>query len=85
MSGSGTKRLPSEVLKDWPSVDIDEEGVFKYVLIEAYAEDEKDGQVSRTSLWSYPCLKRPHSFYLDNNNQKFSAQLNFRGPKFLKV
>jgi hypothetical protein len=48
MSGagaSGSKRLPSEVLKDWPSVDIDEEGVFKYVLIEAYAEDEKDGQV----------------------------------------
>ena len=49
MSGAGasggSKRLPSEVLKDWPSVDIDEEGVFKYVLIEAYAEDEKDGQV----------------------------------------
>jgi hypothetical protein len=26
-------------------VDIDKEGVFKYVLIEVYAEDEKEGQV----------------------------------------
>ena len=64
MSGArasgGSKRLPSEVLKDWPSVDIDEEGVFKYVLIEAYAEDEKDGQVC--FLQSCIVLKRPRFF-----------------------
>ncbi len=39
------KRLPSQILNDWTTVDIDSEGVFKYVLIEVYAEDEKDGQV----------------------------------------
>ena len=44
-SANDKKLLPSEVLKNWASVDIDEEGVFKYVLFEAYAQDEVDGQV----------------------------------------
>ena len=44
-SSSDDKRLPSQILNDWTTVDIDPEGVFKYVLIEAYAEDVKDGQV----------------------------------------
>ena len=48
-SANDKKLLPSEVLKNWPSVDIDEEGVFKYVLFEAYAEDEVDGQVKSTN------------------------------------
>ena len=46
-----SKTPPSQILRDWPTVDIDPNGVFKYVLIEAYAEDEKDGQV-RKFLWS---------------------------------
>ena len=40
-----SKLLPSQALSDWPEVDIDQQGVFKYVHIECYAEDEKDGQV----------------------------------------
>ena len=45
-SDNDKKLLPSEVLSQWPTVDIDDEGVFKYVLIEAYAEDQIDGQVN---------------------------------------
>jgi hypothetical protein len=36
MSG---KRSKFDVLNDWPEVDLDPQGIFKYVLIEAYAEE----------------------------------------------
>jgi len=35
---SDSDQLPSQILEAWPSVRIDK-GVFKYVLIEAYATD----------------------------------------------
>lgn len=33
------RKLPSAVLEDWPAAAIDHQGIFKYVLIEAYATD----------------------------------------------
>ncbi len=41
MSG---KRSKFDVLNDWPEVDLDPQGIFKYVLIEAYAEENGEVQ-----------------------------------------
>lgn len=41
------------ILDDWPEVDIDPQGIFKYVLIEAYAEENEEVITKRmTSLGS---------------------------------
>jgi len=37
------EKSPSEILNNWESVGLSEEGTFKYVLIEAYATEKAEG------------------------------------------
>jgi len=39
-------RSKFEVLDHWQEVDIDPQGVFKYVLIEAYAEENEEVKIA---------------------------------------
>ncbi len=41
------KPATKPILDKWPAVKIDSDGVFKYVLVEAYAEDEAGAEVSK--------------------------------------
>ena len=52
MASSAVEKLPHQVLEDWPSVNIDAEGTFKYVLIEAYAQ-EGDTEHSKLLVRGY--------------------------------
>ena len=40
------EKSPSEILNNWESVGLSEEGTFKYVLIEAYATEKAEGKQS---------------------------------------
>ena len=39
-----TEKSPVEILNEWTNVDISEEGTYKYVLIEVYAEEPAEGK-----------------------------------------
>ena len=40
------EKSPTEILNNWESVGLSEEGTFKYVLIEAYATEKAEGKQS---------------------------------------
>ena len=39
------EKTPVELLNQWESVGLSEEGTFKYVLIEAYATEKVEGKI----------------------------------------
>lgn len=45
---SNTK--PSQLLQEWPAAEIDPQGTFKYVLIEAYATDSDNPEEEHSKL-----------------------------------
>ena len=45
MPVSEHEKTPVEILNKWESVDLSEEGTFKYVLIEAYATEKVEGKI----------------------------------------
>ena len=47
------KKSTVHLLDDFPPVDIDPDGVFKYVLIELNAEDENGKEVSKLLVRGY--------------------------------